>query len=178
MSLQHSESKRFSKKNPAVRTELAMAGQAVMIRAIVGDQGQELQMGATSDMDAASVATILDYHSPVRLTRMEKTGYTSAVLGQEEVAGQPCIVLEFTKGETVETYWFRMEDGLLIQQRRPALDGTMATESMDQYLVFGDNGLKLPATKSSTVAGQSMIVRTASATFNPEFAANAFELQP
>jgi hypothetical protein len=28
------------------------------------------------------------------------------------------------------------------------------------------------------VAGQSMIVRIATATFNPEFAANAFELQP
>ena len=178
MSLQHSESKRFSKKDPAVRTELAMAGQAVMIRAISGGQGQELQMGATSDMDAATVATMLDYHSPIRLTRMEKNGYSSSVLGQEEVTGQPCIVLEFTKGEAVETYWFRTEDGLLIQQRRPALDGTMATESMDQYLAFGDNGLKLPATKSSTVAGQSMIVRIATATFNPEFAASAFELQP
>jgi len=178
MSLQHSESKRFSKKNPAVRTELAMAGQAVMIRAISGGQGQELQMGATSDMDAATVATMLDYHSPIRLTRMEKNGYTGSVVGQEEVAGQMCIVLEFTKGEAVETYWFRTEDGLLIQQRRPALDGTMTMESLDQYLAFGDNGLKLPATKSSTVAGQSMIVRIAKATFNPEFAANAFELQP
>ena len=178
MSLQHSESKRFSKKDPAVRTELAMAGQAVMIRAISGGQGQELQMGATSDMDAATVATMLDYHSPIRLTRMEKNGFSSAVLGQEEVAGQMCIVLEFTKGEAVETYWFRTEDGLLIQQRRPALDGTMALESLDQYLAFGDNGLKLAATKSSTVAGQSMTVRIAAATFNPEFAANAFELQP
>lgn len=178
MSLQHSESKRFSKKDPAVRTELAMAGQAVMIRAISGGQGQELQMGATSDMDVATVATMLDYHSPIRLTRMEKNGYSASVLGQEEVAGQMCTVLEFTKGEAVETYWFRAEDGLLIQQRRPALDGTMATESMDQYLAFGDNGLKLPATKSSTVAGQSMIVRIAAATFNPEFAANAFALQP
>ncbi|MDA0940837.1 MAG: pitrilysin family protein [Bacteroidetes bacterium] len=178
MSLQHSESKRFSKKDPAIRTELAMAGQAVMIRAISGSQGQELQMGATSDMDVATVATMLDYHSPIRLTRMEKNGYSASVLGQEEVAGQMCTVLEFTKGEAVETYWFRAEDGLLIQQRRPALDGTMATESMDQYLAFGDNGLKLPATKSSTVAGQSMIVRIAAATFNPEFAANAFALQP
>ena len=178
MSLQHSESKRFSKKDPAVRTELAMAGQAVMIRAISGGQGQELQMGATTDMDAATVATMLDYHSPIRLTRMEKNGYSSAVLGQEEVAGQMSVVLEFTKGEAVETYWFRAEDGLLIQQRRPALDGTMATESMDQYLPFGDNDLKLPATKNSMVAGQSMIVRIATATFNPEFAANAFELQP
>ena len=178
MSLQHSESKRFSKKDPAVRTELAMAGQAVMIRAISGGQGQELQMGATTDMDAATVATMLDYHSPIRLTRMEKNGYSSAVLGQEEVAGQMSVVLEFTKGEAVETYWFRAEDGLLIQQRRPALDGTMATESMDQYLPFGENDLKLPATKNSMVAGQSMIVRIATATFNPEFAANAFELQP
>ena len=178
MSLQHSETKRFSKKNPAVRTELAMSGQAVMIRAISGGQGQELQMGATTDMDAATVATMLDYHSPIRLTRMEKNGYSSAVLGQEEVAGQMSVVLEFTKGEAVETYWFRAEDGLLIQQRRPALDGTMATESMDQYLPFGENDLKLPATKNSMVAGQSMIVRIATATFNPEFAANAFELQP
>jgi hypothetical protein len=149
-----------------------------MIRAISGGQGQELQMGATTDMDAATVATMLDYHSPIRLTRMEKNGYSSAVLGQEEVAGQMSVVLEFTKGEAVETYWFRAEDGLLIQQRRPALDGTMATESMDQYLPFGDNGLKLPATKNSMVAGQSMIVRIATATFNPEFAANAFELRP
>ena len=178
MSLQHSETKRFSKKDPAVRTELAMAGAPVMIRAISGGQGKELQMGATTDMDAATVAMMLDYHSPIRLTRMEKNGYSGTVLGQEEVAGQPCIVLEFTKGETVETYWFRSADGLLIQQRRPALDGSLTTETMEQYLAFGDNGLKLPATKNSTVAGQTMIVRIAAATFNPELAANAFELQP
>lgn len=178
MSLQHSETKRFSKKDPAVRTELAMAGSPVMIRAISAGQGKELQMGATSDLDAASVAMMLDYHSPVRLTRMEKNGYTGAVLGQEEVGGEACIVVEFSKGETAETYWFRTSDGLLIQQRRPALDGSLTTEGMSQYLAFGDLGLKLPATKTSTVAGQTMTVRIAAATFNPEFSANAFELQP
>ena len=178
MSLQHTDSKRFSKKDPAVRTELAMAGQSVMIRAISGGVGKELQMGAVSNMDDATVAKMLDYNSPVRLTRMAKNGFTGDVLGQEDVAGEPCIVVEFVKGDIVETYWFRTKDGLLLQQRRPALDGSVTTEVMSQYLAFGDLGLQLPATKTSTVAGQTMTVRIAAVTFNPEFADNAFDLQP
>ena len=121
---------------------------------------------------------MLDYNSPVRLTRMAKNGFTGDVLGQEDVAGEPCIVVEFVKGDIVETYWFRTKDGLLLQQRRPALDGSVTTEVMSQYLAFGDLGLQLPATKTSTVAGQTMTVRIAVVTFNPEFADNAFDLQP
>ena len=70
MSLQHKEVKRFSKKSAAVRTELSMAGQPVMIRAMQGSGGQEMQMGTVSDMDPANVAMMLDYLAPLRLLRM------------------------------------------------------------------------------------------------------------
>ena len=178
MSLQHTESKRFSKKSPAVRTELAMAGQPVMIRSVSPDGGQELQMGATSEMESKDAQRLLDYHNPLRLTTMEKNGFVAEVLGQEEVNGAPSIVLDFTRDGERETYWFRMEDGLLIQQSRPAMDGTNVTELLEQYIPFGDLGLKLPATKTSTVNGQTMTIRIAAVTFNPEFTDNAFELQP
>ena len=72
MSLQHREDKRFSKKAQAMRTELAMAGQPVMIRAIQPEGGQELQMGNVSDMDAEAVAMMMDYLSPIRLSKMDK----------------------------------------------------------------------------------------------------------
>jgi zinc protease len=178
MSLQHTEARSFSKKAPALRTELAMAGQPVMIRAVRPDGGQELQMGQVTDMDAASVTLTMEYLSPVRLTQMEKNGYLGAVLGQEEVAGEMCTLLEFTRGDIAEQYWFRTTDGLLIQQRRPGMDGSTMTESLGQYIPYGDLGLKMPATRSTNVAGQSMIFRIGSATFNPEFAENAFDLQP
>ena len=55
-----------------MRTELAMAGQPVMIRAIQPEGGQELQMGNVSDMDAEAVAMMMDYLSPIRLTKMDK----------------------------------------------------------------------------------------------------------
>ncbi len=177
MSLQHREDKRFSKKAQAMRTELAMAGQPVMIRAIQPEGGQELQMGNVSDMDAEAVAMMMDYLSPIRLTKMDKLGYEGTVLGQEEVAGEPSTILEFVKGDVKETYWFRNSDGLLIQQQRPSLDGSLVVEKLEMYIPFGDLGLKLPASRSSAVAGQTMTIRVAKASFNPEFDENAFDLQ-
>ena len=177
MSLQHREDKRFSKKAQAMRTELAMAGQPVMIRAIQPEGGQELQMGNVSDMDAEAVAMMMDYLSPIRLTKMDKHGYEGTVLGQEEVAGEPSTILEFVKGDVKETYWFRNSDGLLIQQQRPSLDGSLVLEKLEMYISFGDLGLKLPASRSSAVAGQTMTIRVAKASFNPEFDENAFDLQ-
>jgi len=177
MSLQHREDKRFSKKAQAMRTELAMAGQPVMIRAIQPAGGQELQMGNVSDMDGSAVAMMMDYLSPIRLTKMDKLGYQGTVLGQEEVAGEPSTILEFVKGDVKETYWFRNSDGLLIQQQRPSLDGSLVVEKLEMYIPFGDLGLKLPASRSSAMAGQTMIIRVAKASFNPEFDENAFNLQ-
>ena len=177
MSLQHREDKRFSKKAQAMRTELAMAGQPVMIRAIQPEGGQELQMGNVSDMDSEAVAMMMDYLSPIRLTKMDRLGYEGTVLGQEEVAGEPSTILEFVKGDVKETYWFRNSDGLLIQQKRPSLDGSLVVEKLEMYIPFGDLGLKLPASRSSAVAGQTMTIRVAKASFNPEFDENAFELQ-
>ena len=177
MSLQHREDKRFSKKAPALRTELAMAGQPVMIRAIQPEGGQELQMGNVSDMESGAVAMMMDYLSPLRLSKMDKLGFEGAVLGQEEVAGELSTVLEFVKGEVKETYWFRNSDGLLIQQQRPSLDGSMVVEKLDMYIAFGELGLKLPASRTSAVAGQTMTIRVAAASFNPEFSDNAFDLQ-
>ena len=177
MSLQHREDKRFSKKAQAMRTELAMAGQPVMIRAIQPEGGQELQMGNVSDMDAEAVSMMMDYLSPIRLTKMDKLGYEGTVLGQEEVAGEPSTILEFVKGDIKETYWFRNSDGLLIQQQRPSLDGSLVVEKLEMYIPFGDLGLKLPASRSSAVAGQTMTIRVAKASFNPEFDENAFDLQ-
>ena len=177
MSLQHREDKRFSKKAQAMRTELAMAGQPVMIRAIQPMGGQELQMGTVSDMDADAVAMMMDYLSPIRLTKMDKLGYEGTVLGQEEVSGELCTVLEFAKGDVKETYWFHDADGLLIQQQRPSLDGSLVVEKLEMYIPFGDLGLKLPASRSSAVAGQTMTIRVAKASFNPEFDENAFDLQ-
>ena len=177
MSLQHREDKRFSKKAQAMRTELAMAGQPVMIRSIQPEGGQELQMGNVSDMDADAVAMMMDYLSPIRLTKMDKLGYEGTVLGHEEVAGEPSTILEFVKGDVKETYWFRNSDGLLIQQQRPSLDGSLVVEKLEMYIPYGDLGLKLPASRSSAVAGQTMTIRIAKASFNPEFGENAFDLQ-
>ena len=177
MSLQHKENKRFSKKSQAMRTELAMAGQPVMIRAILSSGGQELQMGVVNDMDAGAAALMMDYLSPVRLANLSKRGFEGTVLGQEEVAGELATVVEFVRGDITETYWFRNSDGLLIQQKRPSLDGSLITEKLELYIPFGDLGLKLPAARTSTVAGQTMTIRLAAVTFNPEFSDNAFDLR-
>ena len=61
-------------------------------------------------------------------------------LDKKEVNGAPSIVLDFTRDGERETYWFRMEDGLLIQQSRPAMDGTNVTELLEQYIPFGNLG--------------------------------------
>ena len=65
----------------------------------------------------------------------------------------------------------------MIQRQRPSLDGTLVVEKLEMYIPFGDLGLKLPASRSSAVAGQTMTIRIAKASFNPEFEENAFELQ-
>jgi outer membrane lipoprotein-sorting protein len=176
MSLQHREDKRFSKKEPAMRTELTMAGSPVMIRSVGPDGGQEIQMGSASDMDAASVERMLDYLSPTRLLSMDKAGFEGNVLGVEDVNGQAATVVEFRKGDIVETYWFRQANGLLVQRSRPSLDGTNVLEMLDQYIAFGDNGLQIPAMRTSNVGGQTMTIRTAKATFNPDFSDDAFNL--
>ena len=177
MSLQHREDKRFSKKEPAVRTELAMAGSPVMIRTVGPDGGQEMQMGSASDMEAASVERMLDYLSPTRLLYMDKAGFEGTVLGVEDVNGQAATVVEYRKGEVTETYWFDQSDGLLVKRSRPSLDGTNVLETLDQYIAFGDNGLQVPAVRTSNVGGQTMTIRTAKVTFNPDFAADAFNPQ-
>ena len=111
------------------------------------------------------------------LKNFDKAGFESSVLGVEDVNGQASAVLEFRKGDIVETYWFRQSDGLLVQRSRPALDGANVLETLDQYIAFGDNGLKLPAVRTSNVGGQTMTIRLASVTFNPEFSDNAFDLR-
>ena len=70
MSLQHREDKRFSKE-PAMRTELAMAGSPVMIRAVRPDGSQEMQMGSTSDMEpqALNACSITCLHAVVTWTK-------------------------------------------------------------------------------------------------------------
>lgn len=160
-----------------MRTELTMAGSPVMVRAVGPDGGQEIQMGSTSDMAAASVERMLDYLSPTRLLGMDKAGFEGSVLGVEDVNGQAATVVEFRKGDIVETYWFRQADGLLVQRSRPSLDGTNVLEMLDQYIAFGDNGLQIPAMRTSNVGGQTMTIRTAKATFNPDFSDDAFNLQ-
>ena len=177
MSLQHREDKRFSKKEPAVRTELAMAGSPVMIRTVGPDGGQEIQMGSASDMKATSVERMLDYLSPTRLLNMDKAGFEGSVLGVEDVNGQAATVVEYRKDEVTETYWFRHADGLIVKRSRPSLDDTNVVESLDQYIAFGDNGLQIPTVRTSNVGGQTMTIRTAKATFNPTFADDAFNLQ-
>ena len=96
----------------------------------------------------------------------------------EEVRGQACAVLEFTRGEVTETYWFRNDDGVLIQQRRPNASGEVQTDSFEHYIDFAENGLKVPATHKTTVAGQPLTIRIASVTFNPDFEEAHFQLTP
>ena len=40
-------------------------------------------------------------------------------------------------------------------------------KSWDMYIPFGDNGLKLPASRTSAVAGQTMTIRVASGFLQP-----------
>ena len=178
MSLQHREDRRFSQKKPAIRTELSMAGAPVLIRVVEPTGGQELQIGQVTDMDEKSVQTMMSYLSPTRLMSMNKNGFSGSILGKEDVDGSSSIVVEFKNEEVTETYWFRESDGLLIQRERPALDGSSVVERLEQYIDFAGNGMKVAAIRTSIVGGQTMTIRTATVTFNPEFADNAFELQP
>ena len=108
---------------------------------------------------------------------MHVSMFEGRVLGVEDVNGQAATVIEFLKGEVKETYWFRQADGLLVKRSRPSLDGTNVLETLDQYIAFGDNGLQIPAVRTSNVGGQTMTIRTAKATFNPDFAEDAFNPQ-
>ncbi|MEY3011169.1 MAG: hypothetical protein RLZZ314_1811 [Bacteroidota bacterium] len=178
MSLEHKESKQFSKKNRAMRTELAMAGQGVMTRIVTESGGEELQMGQVSRMESDEVETALQAMSPARFMDMLGKEWHADVLGSEPFKGEPTWVVEFSRENVVETHWFGASDGLLKQSKRPSLDGGMQVEQFNHYLPFGDLGLKLPSEKITSVAGQTMTVRLAKATFNPAFAPDMFTLTP
>ena len=178
LSLERRDLMRFSKKSPATRMEMAMAGQSVLVRSAEAGNGQELQMGKVTALDAKQTALLLEYASPTRLARLSDEGHDGRVLGQEDVLGAPAIVIQFSQEDTEETYWFDMESGKLVQQERPGLDGSLVTEQLKQYLPFGENGLELPAVRTSNVAGQTMIVRLYNVDWNPDFAPNAFDLKP
>ena len=130
MSLSHSETIRYGKKNKALKSEMAMAGQPVITQVVTQAGGKELQMGKITDMDSESVAIALERISPTRLLQMEKNGYAGKVLGMEEVEGQPSVLLEFAREGVQELYWFSAKDGMLLQRSRPALDGTVELETV------------------------------------------------
>lgn len=178
MSLELKEWKRFDKKNPAMKSQLAMAGQIVMAQAMTSAGGREMQTGKANDMDADKVAFELAHMSPVRLLRLEKDGYTAKVLGQEELRGESMYVLEFSKGDEVETHWFGVEDGLLAQSKSQDFDGATVTMQFQTYLPFADNGLLLPAITTTSMSGQSVTMRTGTATFNLELTDSDFQLAP
>lgn len=178
MSLELKEWKRFDKKNPAMKSQLAMAGQIVMAQAMTSAGGKEMQTGKANDMDADKVAFELAHMSPVRLLRLEKEGFTAKVLGQEDLRGESMYVLEFSKGDEVETHWFRVEDGLLAQSKSQDFDGATVTMQFQTYLPFADNGLLLPAITTTSMSGQSVTMRTGTATFNLELTDSDFQLAP
>ena len=64
MSLSHSETIRYGKKNKALKSEMAMAGQPVITQVVTQAGGKELQMGKITDMDSESVAIALERISP------------------------------------------------------------------------------------------------------------------
>lgn len=177
LSLERRDLLNFSKKSPAMRMEMTMAGEPVMVRSAIPGSGQELQMGKVSELGADKASMLLDYANPSRLARLTDEGHTGTVLGQEEVLGATAIVLQFTNDGSEETYWFDAESGKLIQQERPGLDGNMVKEQLKQYLPYGENGLELPAIRTSNLAGQTMTVRLYSVDWNPEFEPNAFDLK-
>lgn len=137
-----------------------------------------MQTGKANDMDADKVAFELAHMSPVRLLRLEKDGFTATVLGQEELRGESMYVLEFSKGDEVETHWFRVEDGLLAQSKSQDFDGATVTMQFQTYLPFADNGLLLPAITTTSMSGQSVTMRTGTATFNLELTDSDFQLAP
>ena len=178
MSLELQEWKRFDKKNPAIKSQLTMAGQMVMGQSMTSQGGLESQTGKSNDMDPDKVAFELARISPVRLLRMEKNGYTASVLGQEPLRGEDCYVLEFAKGDDVETYWFQVNDGLMVQSRTTDFDGATMTMQHQTYMPFGDNGLKLAAITTTSMSGQSVTMRLGTVEFNPELTDADFQLQP
>ncbi|MDA0728784.1 MAG: pitrilysin family protein [Bacteroidetes bacterium] len=178
MSLEHKESKQFGKKNRAIRTELAMAGQGVMTRIVTESGGEELQMGQVSRMEPSEVDMSLQAMSPSRFMDMLGKDWQAVVLGSEPFKGEPTVVVEFSQDHVVETHWFGISDGLLKQSKRPSLDGGTQVEQFNHYLPFGDLGLKLPSEKVTSVSGQTMTIRLAKATFNPIFEADTFKLTP
>ena len=153
MSLQHKEVKRFSKKSAAVRTELSMAGQPVMIRAVQGSGGQEMQMGTVSDMDPANVAMMLDYLAPCGCSACPSLGS----LEKSSVKKKWPVNCRRWWNSPVTAFkrpTFRASDGLLIQQRRPALDGSNVTETLGQYIPFGELDFNFPPPAPPTLRGK------------------------
>ena len=176
MSLEHRESKQLGKKKRALRTELTMSGQPVMTRVVTEAGGTDVQMGQSAAMDADDVAQTLDNLSPVRLRALAKEG--GRVEGMEKLRGDETYVLTFDGNGREETHWFRVSDGLLVQSRRPSLDGGVQLEQLDLYVPFGELQLQLPSQRTTSAGGQTMIVRVIQVEFNPAFEDGVFDLRP
>lgn len=178
MTLQRIENKRLEKGNLAIKTTLDMAGQLVMARVVKPGMGEERQMGQVVEMSEEEVTQALEMLPPTRLLSLEKNGHNASVLGIEEIDGNACVLLEFSKNGKVERYWFSSQEGTMVQSERPTADGTVVIERLGQYVPFGEAGLSLPTVRSSTVGNQTMTERLARVTFNPEWVADDFKLQP
>ena len=106
---------------------------------------------------------------------LEKEGYSSRILGVEALDGIPCTLVEFTRDDVAETYWFSNEDGLMIQSKKPAGDGTFLVERLDLYLPHGEKGLKVASSRKSVVDGQPIHQRTVRVTFDVELDDSIFQ---
>jgi hypothetical protein len=127
-------------------------------------------------MDADDVAQTLDNLSPVRLRALAKEG--GRVEGMEKLRGDDTYVVTFDGNGREETHWFRVSDGLLVQSRRPSLDGGVQLEQLDLYVPFGELQLQLPSQRTTSAGGQTMIVRVIRVEFNPAFEDGVFDLRP
>ena len=78
----------------------------------------------------------------------------------------------------METYWFQVNDGLMVQSRTTDFDGATMTMQHQTYMPFGDNGLKLAAITTTSMSGQSVTMRLGTVEFNPELTDADFQLQP
>ena len=175
LNLQFRESIRLEKGNRAKRTEMLMSNQPVMVQLVTETAGSQSAMGETNAMDADELALQLADLSPVRLWGLEKEGYSSRILGVEALDGIPCTLVEFTRDDVAETYWFSNEDGLMIQSKKPAGDGTFLVERLDLYLPHGEKGLKVASSRKSVVDGQPIHQRTVRVTFDVELDDSIFQ---
>ena len=175
LNLQFRESTRLEKGNRAKRTEMLMSNQPVMVQLVTETAGSQSAMGETNAMDADELALQLSDLSPVRLLGLEKEGYSSRILGVEALDGIPCTLVEFTRDDVAETYWFNNADGLMIQSKKPSGDGTFLVERLDLYLPHGEKGLKVASSRKSVVDGQPIHQRTVRVTFDVELDDSIFQ---